>query len=48
MGEAQRVAAEFVEAFNAHDENRIRELNAENGVLEAPGGVRLEGREAST
>jgi hypothetical protein len=39
--------AEFVDAFNAHDENRIRELNAENAVLEAPGDVRLEGREAA-
>lgn len=48
MADARRVGAEFIEAFNAHDENRIRELNAENAVLEAPGDVRLEGREAST
>ena len=48
MPDAQRVGAEFVEAFNAHDENRIRELNAENAVLEAPGDVRLEGREAAS
>jgi predicted ester cyclase len=48
MADAQRVGAEFVEAFDAHDENRIRELNAENAVLEAPGDVRLEGREAAT
>lgn len=48
MPDAQRVGAEFVEAFNAHDENRIRGLNAENAVLEAPGDVRLEGREAAT
>ncbi len=48
MTDAQRVGAEFVEAFNAHDENRIRELNAESAVLEAPGDVRLEGREAAT
>jgi predicted ester cyclase len=47
MPDAQRVGAEFVEAFNAHDENRIRDLNAENAVLEAPGDVRLEGREAA-
>jgi predicted ester cyclase len=39
--------AEFVDAFNAHDENRIRELNAENAVLEAPGDVRLEGGAAA-
>lgn len=48
MGHAQAVAAELVEAFNAHDEARIRGLNAENVVFEAPGDVRLEGREAST
>jgi predicted ester cyclase len=48
MADAQRVGAEFVEAFNAHDEKRIRELNAENAVLEAPGDVRLEGREAAS
>ena len=46
MTDSQRVGAEFVEAFNAHDEARISELNAENAVLEAPGDVRLEGREA--
>ena len=48
MTDARRVGAEFVEAFNAHDENRIRQLNAENAVFEAPGDVRLEGREAAT
>jgi steroid delta-isomerase-like uncharacterized protein len=48
MADAQAVAATFVEAFNAHDEDRIRELNAENAVFEGPGDVRLEGREATT
>jgi steroid delta-isomerase-like uncharacterized protein len=48
MGDTRQVAAEFVEAFNAHDEDRIRQLNAENVVFEAPGDVKLEGREAST
>lgn len=48
MADARRVAAADVEAFNAHDEDRIRELNAENAVLEAPGDVRVEGREAAT
>jgi predicted ester cyclase len=47
MADAQSVGAEFVEAFNAHDENRIRELNAEDAVLEAPGDVRVEGRDAA-
>ena len=48
MAGAQQVAAEFVQAFNAHDEQRIRELNAEDTVFEAPGDVRLEGREPAT
>ena len=48
MADAQRVAAQAVEAFNSHDEKRIRELYAENAVFEAPDDVRLEGRDAST
>ena len=48
MADVREVGAKFVEAFNAHDEARIRQLNAENGVIEAPGDVRLEGREATT
>jgi predicted ester cyclase len=47
MADAQEVGARFVEAFNAHDEQRIRELSAENEVFEAPGDVRLEGRDAT-
>jgi predicted ester cyclase len=48
MGEARELGAKFVEAFNAHDEGRIRELNADNAVFEAPGDVRVEGRDAAT
>jgi steroid delta-isomerase-like uncharacterized protein len=48
MADARQVGAEFVEAFNAHDEARIRELNAENTVIEAPGDVRLKGRDPAT
>ena len=48
MGDAQQVGAAFVEAFNAHDEGKLRELNAENGVIEAPGDIRFEGREPVT
>ena len=48
MADAQAVGAQFVEAFNAHNEARIRELNAENAVLEAPGDVKLQGRDATT
>jgi len=48
MADARQIGAEFVDAFNALDEGRIRELNGENSVIEAPGDVRLEGREAAT
>ena len=48
MPDARQVGADFVAAFNDHDESRIRELNAENAVLEAPGDVRVEGGEAAT
>jgi len=48
MADARQVGADFVAAFNAHDEDRIRQLNSENSVLEAPGDVRVEGREAAT
>jgi predicted ester cyclase len=48
MADARQVGADFVAAFNDHDESRIRELNAENTVLEAPGDVRVEGREPAT
>jgi predicted ester cyclase len=48
MADARQVGADFVAAFNAHDETRIRELNGENTILEAPGDVRIEGREPAT
>lgn len=48
MADARQVGADFVAAFNDHDESRIRELNAENAVLEAPGDVRVQGGEAAT
>ena len=48
MADAREIAKQFVEAFNAHDEERIRALNAEDAVVEAPGDVRLEGRDAVT
>jgi predicted ester cyclase len=46
MASAQEVGAQFVHAFNAHDEPRMRELSAENAVFEGPG-VRVEGRDAT-
>jgi predicted ester cyclase len=48
MADARTIAAEFVDAFNAHDEERIRELNAPHGTIEAPGELRVEGRDAAT
>jgi predicted ester cyclase len=48
MADAREVGARFVEAFNAHDEERIRQLNAENAIIEAPGDMRAEGREPTT
>jgi steroid delta-isomerase-like uncharacterized protein len=48
MADAREVGQRFIAAFNAHDEDRIRELNAGNTVFEAPGEVRVEGRDAAT
>ena len=48
MASTKEVGAKWVEAFNAHDEAAIRELNGDDVVFEAPGEVRLEGNEAST
>lgn len=47
MSEAQRVVSASTEAFNAHDEARIRALYAEDIVFEAPGDVRIEGRDGA-
>ena len=47
MADAQEVGAQWLEAFNAHDEGRMRELTAEDTVIEAPGDVRIEGRDAT-
>jgi steroid delta-isomerase-like uncharacterized protein len=48
MADAREVGQRFIEAFNAHDEQRIRDLNGDNSVLEAPGEVKIEGRDAAT
>jgi steroid delta-isomerase-like uncharacterized protein len=48
MADPREVGAKFVEAFNAHDEDKIRELNGESVVFEAPGEVHVEGRDAAT
>jgi steroid delta-isomerase-like uncharacterized protein len=48
MASAQEVGTAFVGAFNDHDEGRIRALMAENIPFEAPGDVRLRGRDDAT
>ena len=48
MADTKEIGAKWVDAFNAHDEAAIRELNGDDVVFEAPGEVRLEGNEAST
>ena len=48
MADARELGQRFVDAFNAHDEDRIRELNGENTVFEAPGDVKIQGREPAT
>ena len=48
MSHARDIGQRFVDAFNEHDEQRIRELNGENAVIEAPGDIKVEGRDAAT
>ena len=38
MGDARQVAKAALEAFNAHDERRIRATYTDNATYEAPGG----------
>lgn len=47
MAKAHQVVAASLEAFNAHDEERIRSLYADDVVFEAPGDIRLEGADAT-
>src|SRR5437899_12624288 len=48
MADAREVGRRFIDAFNAHDQQRIRDLNGDNTVFEAPGEVKVEGRDAAT
>jgi steroid delta-isomerase-like uncharacterized protein len=48
MSDARQVAAEGLDALNAHDERRLRATYADDAVLEAPGPARLEGGDAAT
>jgi steroid delta-isomerase-like uncharacterized protein len=46
MGDVKSKLDEFQDAFNAHDEERIKACYTDDAVFTAPGGVRLEGPEA--
>lgn len=48
MGEAGRVAQEFIDVFNAHDEAQMHALYREDAAFEAPGDVMLTGPDATT
>jgi len=48
MADADEVGRRFIEAFNAHDQQRIRDLNSDDTVFEAPGEVKVHGRDAAT
>jgi steroid delta-isomerase-like uncharacterized protein len=43
----QQIVERWLEAFNAHDEEGIREAYAEDVIFEAPGEVRREGVDAT-
>ena len=43
MSKARQVMRASVDAFNAHDEERLRSLYADDVVFEAPGGIRQTG-----
>jgi ketosteroid isomerase-like protein len=47
MGEARETVGRIVAAFDAGDENGVRELLDPDVVMLAPGGARLTGREAA-
>jgi steroid delta-isomerase-like uncharacterized protein len=46
MGDIKTALDAFTEAFNSHDEERIKACYADDAVFTAPGGIRLEGPEA--
>jgi predicted ester cyclase len=47
MTDVQESAAHFIGAFNAHDEDAMRELTHPNATLVAPGNIQLRGIEAN-
>jgi steroid delta-isomerase-like uncharacterized protein len=46
MTRAREVAHRWLEAFNAHDPDELLAISTDEAVLEAPGEIRLEGRDA--
>ena len=48
MAKAQDIGEDFVAAFNAHDEEKLRALSTDDAIIEAPGDVHLEGGDAVT
>jgi predicted ester cyclase len=48
MADSRDTAAQFVKAFNAHDQSAVGSINAPRIRFEAPGDVRLEGSDAAT
>ena len=48
MSDSRTAFDAWIEAFNSHDEAAIRAVTADDCVFEGPGGVRLEGGDAST
>ena len=48
MADVKDSAARFIRAFNAHDETAMRDLNHPSGTFEAPGGIQLRGKEATS
>jgi predicted ester cyclase len=48
MGDLKAVSDAYTEAFNSHDEARIRACYEDGATFTAPGGVALEGPEAIT
>ena len=47
MSDSRTAFQAWIDAFNAHDEAAIRAVTADNCVFEGPGGLRVEGADAS-
>ena len=48
MSDSRSAFDAWIEAFNSHDQARIRALTGERCVFEGPGGVHVEGADAAT